>query len=155
MIHYGKCLKGKSIIIKYLPERFTQEYFKIMDQINRLEDMIDENIIKDYQTIAALIFVLGKSLRFLERIVNNKYHSLKEIFGNNLKFLGKEYEAVTQKQGFIKTSLSQKITINERRHTKGNHSRLKQALSHVSNYGNNIGNLIEQLEQKRELRYCE
>ncbi len=124
-----------------------------MDQINRLAEMIDENIIKDYQTIAALIFVVGKSLRFMERIVNTESHSLKEIFGNNLKFLGKEYETVTRKHGFIKTSLTQNIVINERRNTKGNYSRLRQALIQVRNYGGNIGSLIDQLEQKRESNY--
>ena len=117
--------------------------------------MIDENIIKDYQTLAALIFAVGKSLRFMDRIVNPEYPSLKEIFGNNLKFLGKEYEVVTRKHGFIKTSLTQNIVINKRRHTNGNHSRLKQVLNQVSNYGRNIGYLMDLLEQKTESRYCE
>lgn len=148
MIRYGKCLKGKKIAMKFLPERINQEYFKIMDQIDRLENMIDENIIKDYQTIAALIFVVGKSLRFMERIVNTDYRSLKEIFGNNLKFLGKEYETVTRKQGIIKTALNQEIIVKSRKNTKYNNSRIKRAIVQVRNYGYYIGSLFDKLEQK-------
>ena len=141
MIKFGRLLEGKEIRIKYQPEKIHQEYIKQMDTLDRLTEDTKEK--KDCQLLSTLIFGTGKTLRFIEKVMTGECKNLKEIFGRNLVLLGKEYEQVMKKQGFIKLSLSQKIKIKGKWKQKCNYERLNEAINQVREYGKGIEKLLD------------
>ena len=139
MITTGKLLLGDPVRLKLIPSLLNQELNRIINQHEEVEEYIFRKFNFEYS--GALLFVIGKSLHHLERIISpNRNFSLKEIWGRNLVFLGTLYEKVVPKG--ISTSLSMHLRTQKQR--RGNFRRLVQANEQLKNYKNLVQNTFRE-----------
>jgi len=129
MITGGKCLTEEPIEMKLSPKRLLQELNRLVEQRQEIEEMINNKT--NFNISGALLFNMGKSLHFLERIVAPEdYWTLKDIWGRNLSFLGRIYENSTSKG--VMTSLTVELDVKKQR--SGNYDRLHEALGQLKRY---------------------
>lgn len=133
LIDKSKLITGNTILLKLSPVKLKKSYNMIIEEVKLVERLIEQQF--DEVLIASKIFSLGKSLHYLERILKGDSKNMKEIFQNNLFYLGNNYEKAIKGRKNIQTQLLEEFNIKYRkRENMKNKDKLFSSLELLKDY---------------------